>query len=265
MGLFDSLFGKKKDAAPIKKTCPVCGAEFSDKGMDVSDGTICLSCWEAVMDDFESGKMDEQDDFFIAPIRVAVNTKKAGQDTIRRAKAKKPEACPLCGGKMPKLMTPEAKDGYICDDCFGKFIDLEERKETEKALADMTISELSALFSLEEKRQAAKQLRMEQDVCPVCGGDVSEKSTGSLWGDIKKSVKDGFPPFVVLKDNRKICVECADKVRASYPVAHSRKPDGDGGYEDVYTDPLNEITLEEFKKALADADIKQRQPKDEFE
>ena len=254
MGFFDSLFGKKKEDATVKRICPVCGMEFSNKGMDVSDGTICLSCWEAVMDDFESGKLDETEDFFIAPIKAAVTNKKAKQDGIRRAKGKKPEFCPLCGRKMPKLMTMEAKDGYICDACFGKFSDLEKQKETEEALEDMTIKELSALFSLEEKRQAAKEIRKEQDVCPVCGGDVSEKSTGSLWGDIKKSVKDGFPSFVVLKDNWKICGKCADKVRTLYPVAHSRKPDGDGGYEDVYTDPLNNVSLEEFKKALADTD-----------
>ena len=120
----------------------------------------------------------------------------------------------------------------------------------------MTIKELSALFALAEKKQEAKALRMEQDRCPVCGGDVSEKSTGSLWGDVKKSVKEGFPAFVVLKDNWKICGECADKVRAVYPVAHSRKPDGDGGYEDVYVDPLNDVTLEAFKKALADEEAK---------
>lgn len=261
MGFFDSLFGKKKEDAAIRKICPVCGSEFSDKGMDVSDGTICLSCWETVMDDFESGKLDETDDFFIAPIKTAVTNKKAEQDVIRRAKEKKPAFCPLCGEKMPTLMTMEAKDGYICDDCFGKFSDLEERKETEKALEDTTIKELSALFALEEKRQAAKKLRMEQDACPVCGGDVSEKSTGSLWGDVKKSVKDGFPSFVVLKDNWKICAECADKVRTLYPVEHTRKPDGDGGYEDVYKDPLNDVTLEEFKKVLADAEINGRQMK----
>ena len=259
MGFFDSLFGKKKEDAVSRKICPVCGTEFSDKGMDVSDGTICLSCWEIVMDDFESGLLDEQDDFFIAPIKAAVKTKKAEREAINRAKAQKPEKCPLCGGKMPKIMTMEVKDGYICDVCFEKFSGLEDRKETEKALEDMTIKELSALFALAEKKQEAKALRMEQDRCPVCGGDVSEKSTGSFWGDIKKSVKDGFPAFVVLKDNWKICGECADKVRAVYPVAHSRKPDGDGGYEDVYVDPLNDVTLEVFKKVLADAEAKSRE------
>ena len=35
MGFFDSLFGKKKEDAVSKKKCPVCGMEFSDKGMDV--------------------------------------------------------------------------------------------------------------------------------------------------------------------------------------------------------------------------------------
>ena len=58
MGFFDSLFGKKKEEAKSKKICPVCGTEFSDKGMDVNDGTICSSCWDLVLDDFESGKMD---------------------------------------------------------------------------------------------------------------------------------------------------------------------------------------------------------------
>ena len=91
---------------------------------------------------------------------------------------------------------------------------------------------------------------------PICRILYTNYFPSSLWGDIKKSVKDGFPAFVVLKDNWKICGECADKVRAVYPVAHSRKPDGDGGYEDVYVDPLNDVTLEAFKKVLADAEAK---------
>ena len=36
-------------------------------------------------------------------------------------------------------------------------------------------------------------------------------------------------------------------------------PDGDGGYEDVYVDPLNDVTLEAFKKALADVEAKSRE------
>ncbi len=253
MGFFDSLFGKKKEEAKSKKICPVCGTEFSDKGMDVNDGTICSSCWDLVLDDFESGKMDETEDFFIAPIKEAVKAKKAEQASLSRAKAEKPETCPICGGKMPKLLTMEVKDGYICDNCLEIFCELEKRRETEVPIGDMTLKELTELFALEKKRQAAAELRKEQDACPVCGGDVSEKSTGSLWGDIKKSVNDGFPAFVVLKDNWKICSECAGKVREMYPIEHSRIPDGDDGYEDVYKDPLNKVTLEEFKKALADA------------
>lgn len=253
MGFFDSLFGKKKEEAKPKKICPVCGAEFSDKGMDVNDGTICSSCWDLVLDDFECGKMDETEDFFIAPIKEAVKAKKAEQESLSQAKAEKPKSCPLCGGKMPKLLTMEVKDGYICDDCLSKFCELERRRETENPIGDMTLKELSELLALEEKRQAAAELRKEQDACPVCGGDVSEKSTGSLWGDIKKSVSDGFPAFVVLKDNWKICRECAGKVREKYPIEHTRIPDDDDGYEDVYKDPLNEVTLEEFKKELEEA------------
>ena len=29
MGFFDSLFGKKKEDATVKRICPVCGMEFS--------------------------------------------------------------------------------------------------------------------------------------------------------------------------------------------------------------------------------------------
>ena len=67
------------------------------------------------MDDFEMGRMDEDKEFYIAPIKAAVLAKKGELAADKAAKAKKPEACPICGGKMPGFLTPEVKDGYICD------------------------------------------------------------------------------------------------------------------------------------------------------
>ena len=93
---------------------------------------------------------------------------------------------------------------------------------------------------------------------------MSEKSTGSLWGDIKRSVKDEIPKFVLLKDNQKICAECAEKVRLLYPVQYSRKYAGDGEYEDVYNDTLNTITLAEYKQALADVKTKRKELEEQY-
>ena len=93
---------------------------------------------------------------------------------------------------------------------------------------------------------------------------MSEKSTGSLWGDIKRSVKDEIPKFVLLKDNQKICEECAEKVRLLYPVQYSRKYAGDGEYEDVYNDTLNTITLAEYKQALADVKTKRKKLEEQY-
>ena len=261
MGFFDSLFGKKKEEKKPeeKRICPVCGNSFTGRGMDVHDGTICLDCWELVMDDFEMGRMDEDKEFYIAPIKAAVLAKKGEIASDKAAKAEKPEVCPICGEKMPKFMSMEVKDGYICDECFHKFSDLEENGETDKALEDTTLKELSALIARADKQKADNEQRKEQDACPVCGANVSEKSTGSLWGDIKRSVKEEIPTFVVLKDNQKICTECAEKVRLLYPVLCAMTYAGNDVYDWAHIDTLNRITLAEFRKALEDVKVKRQE------
>ena len=230
MGFFDSIFGKKKEEKKTedKRICPVCGNSFTGRGMDVHDGIICLDCWELVMDDFEMGRMDEDKDFYIAPIKA------------------------------------EVKDGYICDECFHTFNELEENGETDKALEDTTLKELSVLIARADKQKAAKEQRKEQDACPVCGANVSEKSTGSLWGDIKRSVKDEIPKFVLLKDNQKICAECAEKVRLLYPVLYTQTHDSDGDPTGSHLDTLHNITLAEFRKALEDVTVKRQQLEEQY-
>ena len=261
MGFFDSLFGKKKEEKKqeVKRVCPICGKEFTGKGLDVHDGTICFECWDLVLDDFESGRMDDDKEFYIAPIKAAVLAKKGELAADKAAKDVKPEVCPICGGKMPKFMTMEVKDGYICDDCFSKFNELEKYGETDKELENITLKELSALITKADKQKAANEKRKEQDACPICGANVSEKSTGSLWGDIKQSVKDEIPKFVLLKDNQKICATCAEKVRLLYPVKYARTYDSDGEYTGAHLDTLNTITLADFRKALEDVNVKRQQ------
>ena len=266
MGFFDSLFGKKKEEKKPeeKRICPVCGNSFTGKGMDVHDGIICLDCWDLVLEDFEMGRMDEDKEFYIAPIKAAVLAKKGELAADKEAKAKKPEACPICGGKMPKFMTMEVKDGYICDECFHKFNELEENGETDKELENITLKELSALIAKADKQKAANEKRKEQDACPVCGANVSEKSTGSLWGDIKQSVKDEIPKFVLLRDNQKICAECAEKVRLLYPIQYSKTYAGHDVYESAHLDTLHNITLPEFRKALEDVTVKRQQLEEQY-
>ena len=266
MGFFDSLFGKKKEEKKpeFKRTCPVCGKDFTGKGMDVNDGIICMDCWGLVCDDFEAGIMDEDKEFYIAPIKAAVLAKKGELAADKEAKAKKPEACPICGGKMPKFMTMEVKDGYICDECFSKFNKLEEDGEIDKELENLTLKELSALIAKVDKQKAANEKRKEQDACPICGASVSEKSTGSLWGDIKQSVKDEIPKFVLLKDNQKICAECAEKVRLLYPILYSKTYAGNDMYYGAHLDTLHNITLPEFRKALEDVNVKRKQLEEQY-
>ena len=266
MGFFDSIFGKKKEEKKPeeKRICPVCGNSFTGRGMNVHDGIICMDCWELVMDDFEMGRMDEDKEFYIAPIKAAVLAKKGEIASDKAAKAEKPKVCPICGGKMPKLLTAEVKDGYICDECFHTFNELEENGETDKALEDTTLKELSVLIARADKQKVAKEQRKEQDACPVCGANVSEKSTGSLWGDIKRSVKDEIPKFVLLKDNQKICAECAEKVRLLYPVLYTQTHDSDGDPTGSHLDTLHNITLAEFRKALEDVTVKRQQLEEQY-
>lgn len=232
--------------------------------MDVHDGIICLDCWDLVLDDFEMGRMDEDKEFYIAPIKAAVLAKKGEIAADKAAKAEKPKVCPICGGKMPKLLTAEVKDGYICDECFHTFNELEENGDTDKALEDTTLKELSALIARADKQKAANEKRKEQDTCPVCGANVSEKSTGSLWGDIKRSVKDEIPKFVLLKDNQKICEECAEKVRLLYPVLYTQTHDSDADPTGTHLDTLHNITLADFRKALEDVIVKRKQLEEQY-
>ena len=233
MGFFDSLFGKKKEEKKPeeKRICPVCGNSFTGRGMNVHDGIICMDCWELVMDDFEMGRMDEDKEFYIAPIKAAVLAKKGEIASDKAAKAEKPEVCPICGGKMPKFMSMEVKDGYICDECFHTFNELEENGDTDKALEDTTLKELSALIA---------------------------------WGDIKRSVKDEIPKFVLLKDNQKICEECAEKVRLLYPVLYTQTHDSDGDPTGTHLDTLHNITLADFRKALEDVIVKRKQLEEQY-
>ena len=264
MGFFSSIFGKKKEEPVIKKICPICGNEFTNRGMDIHDGIICLDCWELVCDDFEAGIMDDDKELYIAPIKKAVLAKKGEIAADKAAKAVKPEVCPICGGKMPKHLTPEAKDGYICDECSFKFSAMEDKHETDKLLEDTTLKEIAAIVAKRDKELEDKEKRKEQDICPVCGANVSEKSTGSLWGDIKRSVQDEVPTFVVLKDNQKICTDCAEKVRLLYPLQFERRYEGDGEYSDVHIDPLNGITLPEYRKALEDVIVKRKELEEQY-
>lgn len=62
--------------------------------MDVHDGIICIDCWELVMDDFEMGRMDEDKDFYIAPIKAAVLAKKGEIPPIKQPKRKNRKSVP---------------------------------------------------------------------------------------------------------------------------------------------------------------------------
>ncbi len=97
------------------KICVVCGKEFKGLGNICKDGDYCNECEKKVRRVFVE---DEEDYLPAAKIRARLN-KYAGAIAAYDS-VKKPEACPICGEKLPKLMHMRLLDAYICMDCAQK-------------------------------------------------------------------------------------------------------------------------------------------------
>ena len=105
---------------------------------------------------------------------------------------------------------------------------------------------------------------MENKICSVCGKTLNVTPAPDP-GEVFSGWQD-----VTLKDGNMVCSDCAGKVRILYPLRSSKTLVESGfrfGYEEVrgktiakrgwvnaLVDPLEELTLEEFRKAQGDAE-----------
>ena len=121
------------------KVCPICGKEFKGLGNICKDGDYCNECEKKVRLVFVE---DEEDYLPAAKIRAKLN-KYAGSiaayDSI-----KKPETCPVCGKKLPKLMNMRLLDAFICMGCAEKARDMLHTGYA--AVGCMCLSEIQPLF-----------------------------------------------------------------------------------------------------------------------
>ena len=121
------------------KVCPICGKEFKGLGNICKDGDYCNECEKKVRLVFVE---DEEDHLPAAKIRAKLN-KYAGAiaayDSI-----KKPETCPICGKKLPKLMNMRLLDAFICMGCAEKARDMLHTGYD--AVGCMCLSEIQPLF-----------------------------------------------------------------------------------------------------------------------
>ncbi len=102
---------------------------------------------------------------------------------------------------------------------------------------------------------------MAKITCGICGETIH---ASPVWdpGEVFSGWRD-----VALKDGNMVCSGCAEKVRILYPLRSSKKflesatrfgVSAKGltgrGWINALVDPLEELTLEEFKQAQSDAD-----------
>ena len=121
------------------KICPVCGKEFKGLGNICKDGDYCNECEKKVRLVFEE---DEEDYLPAAKIRAKLD--KYADAIAAYDSVKKPETCPICQEKLPKLMHMRILDAYICMGCAQKAAALMHTGYG--AIGCMPLSEILPLF-----------------------------------------------------------------------------------------------------------------------
>ena len=121
------------------KICPVCGKEFKGLGNICKDGDYCNECEKKVRLVFAN---DEEDHLSAAAIREKLD--KYADAIAAYDSVEKPETCPICGKKLPKLMHMRLLDAYICMGCAEKAGDMLHMGYD--AIGCMCLSEIQPLF-----------------------------------------------------------------------------------------------------------------------
>lgn len=123
-----------------EKICAVCGNPYKGIGSICKDGSYCEACSKKLR---LVCREDDAEFMSASQIREMLNryaSEIEAYDTVQ-----KPETCPLCGKKLPKLLNLRILDTYICDDCGNRAAEM--LHTSYGAVGYKCFSEIAPLFS----------------------------------------------------------------------------------------------------------------------
>lgn len=123
-----------------EKNCAVCGNSYKGIGNSCKDGSYCDAC---------SKKLRlvcrEDDAEFMSASQIRKMLNRYASEIEAYNTVQKPETCPLCGKKLPKLLNLRILDTYICDDCGNRAAEMLHTGYG--AIGYKCFSEIAPLFS----------------------------------------------------------------------------------------------------------------------
>ncbi len=121
------------------KICPICGKEFKGMGHPCKDGDYCGDCEKKVTRVFPG-----EDAYYETAGAIRAKLEKYAGEIAAYDSVPKPETCPICGKKLPKLMSLRLLDAYICMSCAEKASGL--LRKGYDAIGCMCLGEIQPLF-----------------------------------------------------------------------------------------------------------------------
>ncbi len=121
------------------KTCCICGKEFKGMGHPCKDGDYCGDCEKKVTRVFPG-----EDAYHEASAAIWAKLEKYADAIAAYDSVPKAETCPICGKKLPKLMSMRLLDAYICMSCAEKASGL--MHQSYDAIGCMCLGEILPFF-----------------------------------------------------------------------------------------------------------------------
>ena len=134
------IYPEKECDSVAEKKCAVCGEPYKGIGSVCKDGSYCDACSKKLR---LVCREDDAEFMSASKIRGKLNryaAEIAAYDTVQ-----KPETCPLCGKKLPKLLHLRMLDAFICADCGNRAAELLHTGYD--AIGYKCFSEIAPLFS----------------------------------------------------------------------------------------------------------------------
>ena len=123
-----------------EKNCAVCGNPYKGIGSSCKDGSYCDAC---------SKKLRlvcrEDDAEFMSASQIREMLNRYASEIEAYNTVQKPETCPFCGKKLPKLLNLRMLDAYICADCGNRAAEMLHTGYD--AIGYKCFSEIAPLFS----------------------------------------------------------------------------------------------------------------------
>ena len=123
-----------------EKNCAVCGNPYKGIGSSCKDGSYCDAC---------SKKLrlvcSEDDAEFMSASQIREMLNRYASEIEAYNTVQKPETCPFCGKKLPKLLNLRMLDAYICADCGNRAAEMLHTGYG--AIGYKCFSEIAPLFS----------------------------------------------------------------------------------------------------------------------